>query len=41
MSDPTPILPAHIEETVQAIARLQAEHRRNATPLVQAQSSSA
>jgi uncharacterized membrane protein len=33
MSDPTPILPAHIEETIQAIARLQAEHRRNATPL--------
>jgi len=33
MSDPTPILPTHIEETIQAIARLQAEHRRNATPL--------
>jgi uncharacterized membrane protein len=33
MNDPTPILPAHIEETIQAIARLQAEHRRNATPL--------
>ena len=33
MSDATPILPAHIEETIQAIARLQAEHRRNATPL--------
>jgi uncharacterized membrane protein len=33
MSDPTPILPAHIEETIQAIARLQAEHRRSATPL--------
>ena len=32
MSEPTPILPAHIEETIQAIARLQAEHRRNATP---------
>ena len=27
-----PILPAHIEETIQAIARLQAEHRKNATP---------
>jgi uncharacterized membrane protein len=27
------ILPTHIEETIQAIARLQAEHRRNATPL--------
>jgi uncharacterized membrane protein len=33
MSDATPILPAHIEETIQAIARLQAEHRRSATPL--------
>ena len=33
MSDASPILPAHIEETIQAIARLQAEHRRNATPL--------
>ena len=32
MSDSTPILPTHIEETIQAIARLQAEHRRNATP---------
>jgi uncharacterized membrane protein len=32
MSDPAPILPAHIEDTIQAIARLQAEHRRNATP---------
>jgi uncharacterized membrane protein len=36
MSDPTPILPAHIEETIQAIARLQAEHRRSATPFQQA-----
>ncbi len=27
------ILPAHIEQTVQAIARLHAEHHRNATPL--------
>jgi uncharacterized membrane protein len=33
MSEHPPILPAHIEETIQAIARLQAEHRRNATPL--------
>jgi uncharacterized membrane protein len=33
MGDATPILPTHIEETIQAIARLQAEHRRNATPL--------
>jgi uncharacterized membrane protein len=33
MSDFPPILPTHIEETIQAIARLQAEHRRNATPL--------
>lgn len=34
MSDRPPIiLPTHIEETIQAIARLQAEHRRNATPL--------
>lgn len=32
MSDPSPILPAHIEETIQAIAKLQAEHRQNATP---------
>ena len=31
MSDTAPILPAHIEETIQAIARLQAEHRRRAT----------
>ena len=36
MGDTTPILPAHIEETIQAIAKLQAEHRRNATPLQQA-----
>ena len=33
MSDPTPILPAHIEDTVQAIARLHAEHYAQATPL--------
>jgi uncharacterized membrane protein len=33
MSDASPILPTHIEETIQAIARLQAQHRRNATPL--------
>lgn len=29
----TPILPAHIEETVQAIAKLHAAHRNRATPL--------
>lgn len=33
MTDHSQILPAHIEETIQAIARLQADHRRNATPL--------
>lgn len=33
MADLTPILPAHIEETVQSIARLHAEHYRRATPL--------
>ena len=36
MSDHPPILPAHIEETIQAIARLQAEHRKNATPFQRA-----
>ena len=36
MSDPTTIVPAHIEETIQAIARLQAEHRMNAAPLQRA-----
>ena len=36
MSDSTPILPAHIEETIQAIARLHAEHRNNATSLQRA-----
>ena len=30
---PTPILPAHIEDTIQAIARLHAEHYDRATPL--------
>ena len=29
----TPILPAHIEDTVQAIARFHAEHHERATPL--------
>lgn len=29
----SPLLPAHIEETVQAIARLHAAHHRRATPL--------
>ena len=33
MSQTPEILPAHIEETIQAIARLQAEHHRSATPL--------
>jgi uncharacterized membrane protein len=27
-----PLLPAHIEETIRSIARLHAEHHRNATP---------
>jgi uncharacterized membrane protein len=36
MSEPDPILPAHIEETIRAIARLQADHRRNATPFQRA-----
>jgi uncharacterized membrane protein len=31
--DASPILPAHIEETVRAIARLQAQHESQATPL--------
>jgi uncharacterized membrane protein len=30
---PPPILPTHIEETIQTIARLHAEHHQNATPL--------
>lgn len=29
----TPILPAHIEETIKSIARLHADHHQNATPL--------
>jgi uncharacterized membrane protein len=33
MSDAAPILPTHIEETIQAIARLQDRHRQSATPL--------
>lgn len=33
MTDDTPILPAHIEDTVQAIARLHADHYRQAKPL--------
>ena len=32
----TPILPAHIEDTVQAIARFHAEHHDRATPLERA-----
>ena len=31
--DGTPILPAHIEETVKAIGRVQAQHENEATPL--------
>ena len=31
--DASPILPAHIEETVRAIARLHAQHQSEATPL--------
>jgi uncharacterized membrane protein len=30
---PPPILPAHIEDTIRAIAQLHAEHHGNATPL--------
>lgn len=33
MADDTPILPAHIEQTVQAIAQLHADHEARATPL--------
>ncbi len=33
MSDLTPILPAHIEDTIQSIARLHAEHHQAATRL--------
>ena len=33
MEDLTPILPAHIEGTIQSIARLHAEHHQAATPL--------
>jgi uncharacterized membrane protein len=29
---PSPLLPAHIEETIQSIARLRAEHDQSATP---------
>ena len=36
MRDATPILPAHIEETVQAIAELHAQHHREATPVQRA-----
>ena len=32
MASDTPILPAHIEETVQSIARLHAEHYPHASP---------
>ncbi|MHB8287322.1 MAG: DUF1003 domain-containing protein, partial [Caulobacteraceae bacterium] len=33
---PTPILPAHIEETVRSIAQLHADHHQQATPLQRA-----
>ena len=33
MTEPTPILPAHIEDTVSAIARLHADHDERAAPL--------
>jgi uncharacterized membrane protein len=33
---PLPLLPAHIEATIQSIARLHAEHHQNATPLQRA-----
>jgi uncharacterized membrane protein len=33
---PPPILSAHIEETIQSIAQLKAEHHENATPLQRA-----
>ena len=33
MDSETPILPIHIEETIRSIARLHAEHHRNATAL--------
>jgi uncharacterized membrane protein len=33
---PPPILPAHIEETIRAIAQLHAEHREKATPFQRA-----
>jgi uncharacterized membrane protein len=33
MATETPILPAHIEDTVQAIAKLHAEHYQQASPL--------
>ena len=33
MADDLPILPAHIEQTVQAIAQLHADHEARATPL--------
>lgn len=36
MRDSTPILPAHIESTVQAIAELHAQHHRQATPVQRA-----
>jgi uncharacterized membrane protein len=33
MADETPILPAHIEDTLRAIAKLHADHRQGAGPL--------
>lgn len=34
--NPPPLLPAHIAETIRSIARLHAEHHKNATPLQRA-----
>ena len=36
MNKRTPILPAHIDETIQAIAELHLEHQRSATPVQRA-----
>lgn len=33
MSDSTPILPTHTEETIRSIAELHAEHHRGATSI--------
>jgi len=36
VSEPLPILPTHIAQTVRAIAELHADHQRRATPLLRA-----